>query len=82
MVKHYHRPLRRVYSIINTEILSIEADLVLQISFKAINNSISHNELVPILFFFDTYSRMTELDVLSLSIIQCIIAMQKTIDEV
>lgn len=82
MVEHYHRPLQRVYSIIITKIPGIEADLVLQMFFKAINNSIGSNKLVPILLVFDAYFRITKLDVLSLSIIQHAMALQKVIGDV
>ena len=68
MVKHYHRPLQQVYSIIITEILGIKPELALQIFFKAINNLVGLNGLVFILLVFGAYPRMTELDTPFLSI--------------
>ena len=68
MVEHYHGSLQRVYSIIITKIPEIEPELVLQISFKAINDSVGSNGLVPTLLVFGTYSRMSELDAPSASI--------------
>ena len=82
MVERYHGPLRRVYSIIITEIPGIEADLALQMSFKAINDSVGPNGLVPTLLVFGAYPRMTELDAPSPSITQRAMAMKKAMDEV
>ena len=62
MVECYHRPLRRVYSIIINKILGIKANLALQISFQVINNLVGLNGLVSILLVFGTYPRMNELD--------------------
>lgn len=55
MVEYYYRSLHQVYSIIIIEIPCIQPNLVLQIAFKAINNSLSSNELVLILLDFDFY---------------------------
>ena len=82
IVEHYHGPLRQVYSIITTKISRIEPDLVFQMSFKAINNSVGPNGLVPTLLVFGAYPIMTELDALSLSITQHAMAMKKAIDEI
>lgn len=69
MVKRYHGLLQQVYSIVTIKIPGIKPDLAFQISFKAINDSISPNELVLILLVFGIYPKMTELDTLSPSII-------------
>ena len=82
MVEHYHGPLRRVYSIITTEIPGIESDSALQMSFKAINNLVGPNGLVLTLLVCGAYPRITESDALSPSIIQRAIAMRKAMDEV
>ena len=82
MVERYHGPLQRVYSIIITEISGIEPELALQMSFKAINDSVGPNGLVPTLLVFGAYPRMTELDAPSPSITQRGIAMKKAMDEV
>lgn len=39
MIKCYHEPLQQVYSIITTEISNIKPNLVLQMFFNAINDS-------------------------------------------
>ena len=82
MVERYHGPLRRVYSIIIAKIPSIEPDSALQISFKAINNSVGPNRFVPILLIFGIYLKINESDALFPSITQCVIAMRKVIDEI
>lgn len=82
LVEHYHKPLRRVNSIITTKILGIEPNSALQMSLKAINDSVGPNRLVPILLVFDAYPKMTELDALSSLITQHVMAMKKAIDEV
>ena len=82
MVERYHGPLRRVYSIVTSEIPGIEPDLALQMSFKAINDSVGPNGLVPTLLVFGAYPRMTELDAPSPSISQRAMAMKKAMDEV
>lgn len=79
MVKHYYGPLRRVYSIITTEIPGIEPDLA---SFKTINNPMGLNRLVSTLLVFSIYPKITEQDTPSPSITQCAIAIRKAIDEV
>lgn len=50
--------------------------------FKTINDLMSSNGQISILLVFDIYFKITKLDVLSLSIKQRIIIMQKVIDEV
>lgn len=69
MVEYYHRPLRQVYSIITIKIFTSGGVLVLQISFKAMNNLMRPNKLVLILLVFSRYPRITELDVSFLLII-------------
>lgn len=59
IVKHYHKPLQQVYSIITIEISDIKPDLTLQMSFKAMNNSVGPIELVFTLLVFGIYLRMT-----------------------
>ena len=82
MVERYHGPLWQAYSIITTKIPSIKPNLALQMSFKAINNSVGPNRLVSTLLVFGAYSRMTEQDAPSPSITQHAVAMRKAIDEV
>ncbi len=82
MIKRYHESLRRVYVIIVFEILDIDSNSILQITFKALNDSTDFNNLVFILFVFDAYSRMIEMNVSFSTIIQQSIAMRKAIKEV
>ena len=82
LVEHYHGSLRRVYTIIITEICEIKPDLALQISFKAFNNSVGSNRLVPTLLVFGAYFWMTEIDAPLSIITQYTTAMQKAIEEV
>lgn len=51
-------------------------------SFKAINNLIGLNRLVPTLLVFGEYSKMIELDAPFPSITQCAMAIQKAMDEI
>ena len=82
MVERYHGPLRQVYSIITTEIPGIKPELALQISFKAINDSVGPNGLVSTRLVFGAYPKMSELDVPSASITQRATAMKKAMNEV
>ncbi len=82
MMKRYHESLRRVYSIIATEISKIDSELALQMTFKIINDSIELNDLISTLLIFETYSRMIEMNASSSIIIQRAIVMKKTMNEV
>jgi hypothetical protein len=82
MMKRYHESLRRTYSIITIEISEIDLELILQMTFKTINDSIEFNDLISILLVFETYSRIIEMNVSSFTIIQRVIAMKKTMNEV
>jgi hypothetical protein len=81
MMKRYHGPLRRIYSIIIAEMLTIDPESALQMSFKALNDSVGFDGLVLTLLIFEVYSRMTD-DAFSSTIIQRAIAMRKVMDEV
>ena len=65
IVERYHSLIRRAYLIITTEISSLEKDIVLQIAFKAINDSAGLNGLILILLVYGALPRMTEYDLLS-----------------
>lgn len=82
MVEYYHGPFSRVYSVITIEILGNEPELALWMSFKAINDLVSCNGLVPTLLVLGPYPRMTELDAPSTSMSQHSIAMKKAINEI
>jgi hypothetical protein len=77
MMKRYHDSLRRIYSIIAIEISDIDFEIILQMTFKALNDSIEFDELIFILLIFEVYLRMIEINVSSLTIIQRIITMKK-----
>ena len=62
IVERYYSPLQRAYQIITVEILNINKDTALQIAFKAINDSVGPNGLVPTLLVFGAYPRITNLD--------------------
>jgi hypothetical protein len=82
MMKRYHDLFRRMYAITTTEISSIDVEIILQMTFKIINDSIEFDELIFILLVFEAYSRMIEMNVSSFTIIQRAIAMKKTMKEV
>ncbi len=82
MVERYHDSLRRVYSIIVAEILDIDPNSALQMTFKALNDSAGLNGLVPILLVFGAYLRMTEMDAPSPTITQRSITIRKAMEEV
>jgi hypothetical protein len=82
MMKRYHDSLRRVYAIIRIKISNIDLEIALQMTFKIINDSIELDELIFTLLVFDVYSRIIEMNVSSLTIIQRVIAMRKAMKEV
>jgi hypothetical protein len=82
MMKRYHESLRRVYSIIATEISEIDSELTLQMTFKTINDSIELNDLISTLLVFEVYSRMMKMNVSSSIIIQRAIVMKKIMNEI
>ncbi len=82
MIERYHESLRRIYSIFVTEIPGIDSESVLQMSFKALNDSIELDDLVLTLLVFGTYPRMIESDAPSFTITQRAIAMRKAMNEV
>jgi hypothetical protein len=82
MIERYHESLRRVYVIIVFEILDIDSNSILQMTFKTLNDSTDFNDLVSILLVFDAYSRMIEMNVSSSTITQRSIAMRKAMKEV
>ncbi len=77
IVKRYHDSLSRVYSIITIEIVDIDFEIALQMTFKFLNDSIEFDELIFILLVFEVYSRMINMNVSLLTITQRVIAMKK-----
>ena len=55
IVERYYGPLWRIYYIITSKILGINKDIVLQIAFRVINNSVELDGLIPILLVFRAY---------------------------
>jgi hypothetical protein len=81
IIKRYHESLRRIYSIIVTEILDIDLESVLQMSFKILNDLIELDDLVSTLLIFKAHSRMID-DAFSSTITQRFIVMKKTMNEI
>ena len=81
LIERYHELLRRIYIIIIIEIFRINANLILQMSFKALNDSIRSNGFVFILFVFEAYLRIIDMNASSFTFTQRTIVMRKTMDE-
>jgi hypothetical protein len=62
IVEHYYSPLHCIYHIITIELLDINKDIALQITFKTINNSIGPNSLIPTLLVFRAYPYIIKSD--------------------
>jgi hypothetical protein len=71
-----------MYVIIIAKISDIDSNSTLQMTFKALNDSVELNELILTLLVFEAYSRMIEMNAFSSTIIQRSIAMRKTMNEV
>ncbi len=80
MIKWYHELLRRVYAIIVAKMSEIDSNSILQMTFKTLNDSINFDDLIFTLQIFDAYSRMIEMNVLTIT--QRFIAMRKAMNEV
>lgn len=66
-VEKYHTSMHHVYNIIQAETQSIiSKNIMLQMVFKAVNNTTRPNGLVPTLLVFDAYPRIV-IDLLPLS---------------
>jgi hypothetical protein len=70
MVKCYYGPLCHIYHIIIAELLDINKDMALQMAFKAINDSIGLNSLIPTLLVFRAYPYMVESDIPNLTVVK------------
>jgi hypothetical protein len=82
MIKRYHELFRRIYAIIIAKIFEIDSNSILQISFKAFNDSTNLNDLIFTLLAFDVYFRMIEINVSSSTILHRSIFMRKIMNEV
>jgi hypothetical protein len=63
MVERYYGPLRCIYYIITSKILGINKDMALQMAFKAINDFIGPDGLIPTLLVFRAYPQIIESNV-------------------
>jgi hypothetical protein len=70
-----------MYVIIIAKISDIDSNSTLQMTFKALNDSVELNELIFTLLVFEAYFRMIEMNALSSTIIQRFIAMRKAMNE-
>ena len=82
MVERYYGPLRCIYYIIASELPDTSKDIVLQMAFKAINDSAGLDSLIPTLLVFGAYPRMVESDIPNPSTAQRATALKKAIEEI
>lgn len=63
IVKRYHAPLRRAYSIIRKELggKNIDEHMILQMAVKAINDTAGPDGLIPTPLVFGSYPQMVDL---------------------
>jgi hypothetical protein len=66
IVERYYGLLRQIYQIIRVELPRVNKDIVLQMAFKALNNTAGPDRLVPTLLVFGAYPRMVKSDLLLL----------------
>ena len=82
MVKCYYSPLRRIYYIIIAELPDISKNIALQIAFKAINDFIGPNSLIPILLVFGAYLYIVKSNAPNPIVIKRAAAFKKAMEEV
>lgn len=82
MVERYYSPLRRIYYIIIAELLDISKDIALQMAFKAINDSVGPDGLIPTLLVFGAYLYIVESDAPNPIVIKRVVALKKAMEEV
>jgi hypothetical protein len=89
LVEHYHKSLHQAYEIIDNEFKDkdnpngpIPKVLILQMAIKAINDTTSHDRLVPTLLVFRAYLRMSELSPPAPTISQQATEIKKAMEEV
>ena len=81
VVERYHGPLRRIYQIITAEIPGINKTLALQMTFKAINDSMGPDGLVFTLLVFGAFPRMIKEDAPLSTVTQRTEALRKAMKE-
>jgi len=82
IVEWYHNMVRRAYKIIIAEINGINKDVALQMAFKAINDTVGLDGIVPILLVYGALPRISEYDPLSPLVAQRLNALRKAIEEI
>ena len=82
LVERYYPLVRRVYQIILEELLDLSKETALQIAFKAINNTVGPDSIIPTLLVFRAYSRLVEGNTPSLTISYYTTILKKVIEEV
>ena len=82
IVKHYHGPFYCIYHIIIAELLDINKDIALQIAFKAINDFIGPNSLIPTLLVFRAYLCIVKSDAPNPIVVKRAAVFKKAIEEV
>ena len=72
LVEQYHAPLHCIYKIFREELKNeyVNREMILQMTVKAVNDLAGPDEIVLILLVFKSYLRMTEMDLLSSSIVK------------
>jgi hypothetical protein len=81
VVKRYHAELRRAYQMI-FENLDVSKKIALQMTVKAINDTVDFDELMLTLLMFETYFRMHVMNLSISSITQRAIAIEKAMIEI
>ena len=69
IIERYYGLIWYIYSIIIAEIHSINKDIVLQMAFKAINDTVGLDRIVLTLLVYNTLLQITKYNTLSLIII-------------
>jgi len=69
-LKRYYTIVQKAYNCITIKILGLNCDMALQMSFKATNDLVSLNSLIPTLLIYSAYPRIIEYDPPSLTILQ------------
>ncbi len=69
MIQRYHEYFREVYAIIVAKTPEVNSNSILQMIFKTLNDSIDLDDLILTFVVFGAYSRMTEMNVSSPTII-------------
>jgi hypothetical protein len=82
IVERYHGLIRRAYLIIMAEVKGITKEIVLQMAFKALNDTAGISGIVPILLVYGTLPRLTEYDPPSPSVSQRSAALKKAMAEI